>query len=111
MRARDLLHQIAKLAHLDMRTIVVVVVAFVLAVSALMVGGFAGFGDKTGQAYITAPIERGSIDKVVKTTGTVNPIVMVDVGSQLSGQISEVLVNFNDPAKTGQEIARLNRET
>jgi HlyD family secretion protein len=109
MRARDLLHKIAKPAHWDMRTIVVVVVAFLLAGSALIAGGFAGFGDKTG--YITAPIERGSIDKVVKATGTVNPVVMVDVGSQLSGQVSEVLVNFNDPVKAGQLIARINRET
>ena len=108
---RDLLYKTAKSAHWSMRTIVVVVVVVLLAASGLMAGGFAGFGDKTGRAYITAPIVRDSIDKVVKTTGTVNPVVMVDVGSQLSGQVSEVLVNFNDPVKTGQVIARINRET
>src|SRR5207302_1822234 len=36
---------------------------------------------------------------------------MVDVGSQLSGQISEVLVTFNDPVKAGQVIAKVNPET
>jgi HlyD family secretion protein len=80
-------------------------------VSALIAAGFAFYGDKNDRAYITAPIERGSIDKVVKATGTVSPVVMVEVGSQLSGQVSEVLVNFNDPVKAGQVIARINRET
>src|SRR5262249_36948606 len=75
-----------------------------------MAAGFAVYGDKTDRAYITAPIERGSIDKVVKATGTVNPVVMVEVGSELSGQVSEVVVNFNDPVKTGQVIARINPE-
>ena len=112
MRARNLLHKIAKLVHWrDMRKIVLVAAAVLLAVSALIAGGFAVSGDKTDRAYITAPIERGSIDKVVKATGTVNPVVMVEVGSQLSGQVSEVLVNFNDPVKAGQVIARINRET
>jgi HlyD family secretion protein len=91
-----------------MRTIVV---AFLLAVSALIANGLAGYGNQTGQAYVTEPVERGSIDTLVKATGTVNAVVMVDVGSQLSGQISEVLVNFNDLVKSGQVIARVNPET
>src|SRR5258705_2165651 len=110
MRARDLLHEIAKLAHWrDLRRIVVVVAAL-LAVSVLVAGGFTVYGDKPDRGYITAPIERGSIDKVVKATGTVNPVVMVEVGSELSGQVSEVLVNFNDPVKKSQVIARINPE-
>jgi len=74
-----------------------------------MAGGFPIYGD-TEQAYITAPIERGNIENVVKATGTVNPVVMVEVGSELSGQVSEVLINFNDPVKAGQVIARINPE-
>ena len=110
MRARDLLHEIAKLAHWrDMRKFLVVVVAL-LAVSALVAGGFTVYGDKADPGYITAPIERGSIDKVVKATGTVNPVVMVEVGSELSGKVSEVLVSFNDPVKAAQVIARIDRE-
>jgi HlyD family secretion protein len=111
MRKPDLLHKIAKLAHRDMRTIVIVVVAVLLAVSALIAADSAVSGDKAERTYITAPIERGSIDTVVKTTGTVNPVVMVEVGSQLSGQLSEVLVDFNDAVKAGQVIARINPQT
>jgi HlyD family secretion protein len=94
-----------------MRTIVVAVVAVLLGLSALMAAGFTFYGDKTERAYITAPIEHGSVEKLVKATGTVNPVVLVEVGSQLSGQVSEVLANFNDPVKAGQVIARINRET
>jgi hypothetical protein len=50
-----------------------------LAVSALIAADFAVSGEKAERTYITAPIERGSIDTVVKTTGTVNPVVMVEV--------------------------------
>jgi HlyD family secretion protein len=71
--------------------------------------GFAEYGDKPSQIYVTAPIQRGTIRTLVKATGTVNPVVMVDVGSQLSGQISEVLVDFNDLVKANQVIARIDQ--
>ena len=61
--------------------------------------------------YITAPIERGTITTVIKATGTVNAMVTVDVSSQLSGRIADVLVNFNDEVKAGQPIARVDPET
>jgi HlyD family secretion protein len=62
-------------------------------------------------AYITAPVERGHIATVVKATGTVNAKLAVDVSSQLSGRIAEVLVDFNDPVKAGQPIAKLDPES
>jgi len=74
-----------------------------------MVGlGYTYSQEGSAPTFITAPVERGSVDKVVKTTGTVKPVVMVDVGSWLSGQIPEVLVNFNDRVKAGQVIARVD---
>jgi HlyD family secretion protein len=42
-----------------------------------------------------APVERGAITAVVSVTGTLNPVVSVQVGSQVSGQIKEILVDFN----------------
>src|SRR4051794_39810479 len=75
-----------------MRTIVL---AILLGASALLGRGFAGEKEKPNRAYVTAPVERGSVSTIVKATGTVNAVLMVDVGSQLSGQISDVLVNFN----------------
>src|SRR5215208_5617539 len=62
------------------------------------------------QIFITAPVERGTIATFVKATGTVDAVITVDVSSQLSGRISEVIVNFNDEVKTGQPIARVDPE-
>ncbi len=58
-----------------------------------------------------AKVEMGSITAAVSATGTLNPVVSVQVGSQVSGQIKEILVDFNSPVKAGQLIARLDPET
>jgi HlyD family secretion protein len=81
----------------------------VLAACVVAALGFAEHDGRSGETYVTAPIQRGSIRTLVKATGTVNPVVMVDVGSQLSGQISEVLVDFNDLVKANQVIARIDQ--
>ena len=62
------------------------------------------------ELYVSVPVERGVIAKYVKATGIVEPVVTVDVSSQLSGRVAEVLVNFNDTVKRGQVIARLDPE-
>jgi HlyD family secretion protein len=64
----------------------------------------------SAQDFITAPVERGTIGSFVKATGSVEPVITVDVSSQLSGRISEVFVNFNDEVKAGQPIARIDPE-
>lgn len=58
-----------------------------------------------------ARVEAGPITSAVSATGTLNPVVSVQVGSQVSGQIKEILVDFNSPVKAGQLIARLDPET
>ncbi|MES2237219.1 MAG: efflux RND transporter periplasmic adaptor subunit [Pseudomonadota bacterium] len=58
-----------------------------------------------------ARVEVGPITAAVSATGTLNPVVSVQVGSQVSGQIKEILVDFNSPVKAGQLIARLDPET
>lgn len=83
----------------------------VLIVASLIGSGFAYYGGRSGQSYITAPVERGIVSTAINATGIVDAVVMVDVGSQLSGRISDVLVNFNDTVKAGQVIARVDPET
>jgi HlyD family secretion protein len=61
--------------------------------------------------YRTAKVERGPIIATVSSTGTVNPVTSVQVGSQVSGQIKELFVDFNSPVKQGQLIARIDPET
>jgi HlyD family secretion protein len=64
-----------------------------------------------GSQYVTAPVEQGELRRTVTATGTLNAIVNVEVGSQLSGQIAELLVDFNDEVKKGQPLARLDQRT
>src|SRR5262245_61891569 len=61
-------------------------------------------------AYRFATIDRGSIVAIVNATGTINPITTVIVGSQLSGQVVEILADYNDPVKADQVVARLNSD-
>ena len=60
--------------------------------------------------YKLAAADRGSIVAVVNATGTINPITTVIVGSQLSGQVVEILADYNDQVKAGQVVARLNSD-
>ena len=58
----------------------------------------------------TAEADRGPITAVVSATGTVNPVTSVIVGSQLSGQIREVLADWNTRVTTGQPLVRLDTQ-
>ena len=57
-----------------------------------------------------AQVERGPITAVVSSTGTLNAVITVQVGSQISGQIKEILADFNTEVKSGQLIARIDPE-
>lgn len=61
--------------------------------------------------YEMGKVERGALSASVSASGTLNALITVQVGSQVSGQLKEVLVDFNSPVKKGQVIARLDPET
>jgi len=58
--------------------------------------------------YITAPVTRGPIVRSVTATGTVNPVTVVQVGTYVSGPISQIFVDFNSPVKAGALMARID---
>jgi HlyD family secretion protein len=60
--------------------------------------------------YKLAAVERGPIISTVASAGTINPITTIIVGSQLSGQIVEILADYNDNVRSGQILARLNSD-
>jgi HlyD family secretion protein len=62
-------------------------------------------GNKVEYTYRTEAITRGEIEKVVRATGSVNPIQTVKVGSQVSGTIARLFVDFNSVVTAGQIIA------
>jgi HlyD family secretion protein len=62
-------------------------------------------------AFRLAKLERGGLVAAVSATGTLNPVVSVQVGSQVSGQIKEIFVDFNSVVKRGDVIARIDPES
>ncbi len=66
----------------------------------------------TGAAlYRTARVERGPLTASVSATGTLNAVITVQVGSQVSGQIKQLMADFNSTVKKGQLIARIDPQT
>ncbi|HMK31156.1 MAG TPA: efflux RND transporter periplasmic adaptor subunit, partial [Terriglobales bacterium] len=63
---------------------------------------------KTAAEYFTAKVERGDIRQVIDATGTINPVTLVQVGSQVSGMISKLYVDFNSKVTKGQVIAEID---
>src|SRR5262249_42890544 len=59
-------------------------------------------------SYQTATITRGPITQAVTATGTLNPVVNVQVGSQVSGNIAKLFVDFNSQVKAGQVVAQID---
>ena len=76
----------------------------------VVAGAFAAFrlGKKTDSEYFTAKVERGDIRQVIEATGTINPVTSVQVGSQVSGMISKLYVDFNSKVTKGQVIAEID---
>ncbi|PTQ08553.1 efflux transporter periplasmic adaptor subunit [Sphingomonas oleivorans] len=66
------------------------------------------FGGGQTAAYATRPVERGALTVTVSATGNLQPTNQVEVGSELSGLIAEVLVDNNDRVMKGQVLARLD---
>ena len=61
-----------------------------------------------GARYVTEEVQRGNLVVTVSATGRLQPTNQVDVGSELSGTIAEVLVDDNDRVTRGQVLARLD---
>lgn len=66
---------------------------------------------ESAQRYRTEQVSRGPIIATVSATGAVMATTTVIVGTQLSGQVVEILVDHNSEVKAGQVLARLNRDT
>jgi HlyD family secretion protein len=65
-------------------------------------------GESTAAQYITMPVTRGPIVRSVTSTGTVNPVTTVQVGTYVSGPIGAIYVDFNTPVKAGQLMAKID---
>lgn len=64
-------------------------------------------GDQAGIVFNTAPVTRGEIVETVSATGTLQAVTTVEVGTQVSGTVKELAVDFNGVVRKGQIVARL----
>ena len=62
----------------------------------------------SASGYQTATVTRGPITQLVTATGTLNPVVNVQVGSQVSGNIQKLFADFNSEVKAGQTVAQID---
>lgn len=93
-------------AIMKKKSFIAVGLVAVLAVVAVLVHR-AAFAKETATYRFTA-IERGDVESTVSATGTLNAVRTVSVGTQVSGQIAELLVDYNDIVKKGQLLARID---
>ena len=81
-----------------------------LLIIAIVVVGFFWLSGNTnttaeGVTIETATVDSGDITRTVATSGSVRPLITVEVGSQVSGQIKEILVDFNSEVSKNQLLA------
>jgi len=86
--------------------------AALVAVVAVAASGFFYWGNRASAAdYMTTKVERGNLRNTVTATGALQAVTTVQVGSQASGTISALYVDFNSKVKKGQVIAQLDPST
>ncbi|WP_084364379.1 efflux RND transporter periplasmic adaptor subunit [Rhizobium sp. RU36D] len=83
-----------------------------LVVVAALAGGGYGYylysRDNSAPSYVTTTAKTGDLTVIVTATGSVEPTVQVDVSSEQSGTVREVLADFNSQVRKGEVIARLD---
>ena len=91
------------------RRLVIAVIGLAVLVVALWF--WKGRGGADAQRFRTAQVEQGDIRVAISATGTLSALSTVDVGSEVSGKVTEVLADFNDRVRKGQVIARIDPST
>ncbi|MGE0645934.1 MAG: efflux RND transporter periplasmic adaptor subunit [Nitrospira sp.] len=78
----------------------------------LAIGGYVFFNGerKAPVQYRTAAVERGPVISVVSATGTINPVVLVEVGTQVSGMVKALHADFNSRVTAGETVAVIDPE-
>ena len=91
-----------------MRKSLLIGIATLLAIVVVFLYFFRGGNES--EKYQTIEVDRGDIVEKITATGTINPVISVRVGSQVSGRIAAILADFNSEVKEGQVIAQLETD-
>lgn len=86
------------------------IVILLIIIAIAIIYSFLNSGAETNYSYKTTKISRGDITLTVTAAGTLQPLNQVQVGSEISGLIEEVLVEANDFVKKGQVLAKINTD-
>ncbi|WP_428898112.1 HlyD family secretion protein [Parelusimicrobium proximum] len=81
-------------------------VLIIAVIAVILYFAFGRGGDK--MYYNTSPVTRGNIKDVVEASGTISPVAKTDVGTQVSGTISRLYVDYNSVVKKGDMLAELD---
>ena len=93
-------------AHAWLRRVTISLIAiFVLLIVYKVLASIFGWG---GPQYKTVALEEGPLAVTISASGTLNPVKSVQVGTQVSGMVQEIYVDFNDVVKKSQVIARID---
>ena len=95
---------------MNKKKIILLVVA-ALAVVAIGYQMLAGGDSKQKVTFSTAKVERTTLSESITATGTIEPVTEVEVGTQVSGIIDKIYVDYNSVVTKGQLIAEMDRVT
>ncbi len=93
------------------KRIVSITVIAAIVVAAVLLIVFGKNSEKNKLVYETAPVTYGNVSKSVTATGTIEPVTEVEVGTQVSGIIDKIYVDYNSIVKEGQLIAEMDKVT
>jgi HlyD family secretion protein len=86
----------------------IVAIVLVLVASAAAVWQFTKGDGKPTTSYRFVEVQKGDLEAVVSATGTLNAVTVVQVGTQVSGIVERIYVDFNDRVRRGQLLARID---
>ena len=90
------------------RIIILIIVLLLAAGAAVTLSMKKPDGAIPPSRYRTATVDHGTITQTVTATGTINPVALINVGSQVSGTVVELKADFNDHVKKGQVLLKLD---
>lgn len=91
-------------------------IAWMILLGVILIAGVLGFKFWKNRGapkyeFQTDPVTRGALTQAVTATGTLNPVINVQVGSQISGKIKELFADWNSEVKAGQIVAQIDPAT
>ena len=95
---------------MNKKKVIIIAAAVIIVVAA----GFSIFGGKKAARkidFVTEKVQKGNVSNSITATGTIEPVTEVEVGTQVSGIIDKIYIDYNSVVKKGQVIAEMDRVT